>query len=600
MDYTFFYFLKLIDVKTYFMKQTCIVLFFMCLAIFPVNGNNKDTLCRYRKNEKMLLHIPQKVYLAGSEMRYHVTLFNIKGAPPGFYSKIVYMSLINSKGHCVGSWHTRVNNKRASGHIVLSDTLTSGAYTLFAYTGYMRNYEHTGIPFHQIYISGIRERIKKEASLPVDYLKNIIINNKAKQNVSLPQVVIQPENKTVGIRQKTRVTLSLKNASPTDTAILSVSVAAKPEAGLDSLLSPGEQTQPRRIKTGIKNGQEAWNPFENKGYVLSGKLKDKQSGNPVPHTNIILAVKDTTVALDYSKTDSLGVFYFLLDQHYDNQILVFHLPDTNRNKNNTSLLVDDKCLPQLNSQIVSHYLPDSAKNYLKQQRKIGIINQIYQNRKPPPLNHNLSNGYNKLKFAPKHNYKVHLAEYIALPNFRSIAENILPSVKYQKKNGACYLRIYDPETGMSWNNNALILLNGIPFNDYAYLDALGSKDIESIAVTKSCIFYGGLTFYGIISIVTYSKKIPKQYLKKQFTYHHPAYSSTTKGIISLTGQQVQDNSIPLFTPLLYFNSNVRICENEKVVLEFYTSDLKTTYTIKAKGILNGNNILTTKNTLTIE
>ncbi len=70
---------------------------------------------------------------------------------------------------------------------------------------------------------------------------------------------------------------------------------------------------------------------ENKGYLLSGKIKNKITKQPVINECIFLASEDTLPNLNYCTSDSAGYFIFLLDKFYDNKKIYLSLYNSNIN-----------------------------------------------------------------------------------------------------------------------------------------------------------------------------------------------------------------------------------------------------------------------------
>ena len=105
------------------------------------------------------------------------------------------------------------------------------------------------------------------------------------------------------------------------------------------------------------------------------------------------------------------------------------------------------------------------------------------------------------------------ADYAEMRNFREIASNIIPEVKFGVRNERFFLQVLSPAN--TWKDNRIILLNGIPFTDFAYVSTLGTKDIKRIEIIKDNVLIGDLTFPGLVSIYTNDLKVPDNFLKTQ-------------------------------------------------------------------------------------
>ena len=58
--------------------------------------------------------------------------------------------------------------------------------------------------------------------------------------------------------------------------------------------------------------------MEDKGFVLTGKVLDKDSSLPLKNALTAITYVDSVASIKYCYTDSNGVFYFILNKKYDN------------------------------------------------------------------------------------------------------------------------------------------------------------------------------------------------------------------------------------------------------------------------------------------
>ncbi len=100
---------------------------------------------------------------------------------------------------------------------------------------------------------------------------------------------------------------------------------------------------------------------------------------------------------------------------------------------------------------------------------------------------------------------IYLSDYDELEDFKEIVRNILPGVFYNRSENK--VRVIDRGTQTLWPNEALVLLNNIPFPDPAFIAKLGSKQIKKIDLKKNHIIYGNIDLYGILSITTNQKNV---------------------------------------------------------------------------------------------
>jgi hypothetical protein len=290
--------------------------------------------------------------------------------------------------------------------------------------------------------------------------------------------------------------------------------------------------------------------------------------------------------VDYSYTDGTGNFRFLIDKQYDNKNLILQL----RKQDNTNQRLFWKLDNKYNNVFpVGHFqidLTNEDKECLDLNRKIFLVGKIYHqmqgtDRIPvPERRFNFYSGTN--------NYTTYPADYVALNDFVDISQNILPGVKFRSKKDSLYLNVVDVERNEFFTNGATVLLNGVPLNDLSYLSPLGSKEIKKIDVVESDVIYGDLSFYGIVSIQTNDGIVPLSYLEKNAClYKNAIYENYSNQNGLPAGKTTIESNIPDIKQTLYWNPDMTVCGNNKVILEFSASGLQSEYEINIQGITNG-------------
>lgn len=322
---------------------------------------------------------------------------------------------------------------------------------------------------------------------------------------------------------------------------------------------------------------------EDKGFVLSGKVTVNDSITPDSNAIVLLSRADSISSLDYSYLDSTGKFHFLLDKQYDNKELILQLKEHNDISQNLSWKLDKK---YDNVPTVCHhpiYLSSGEKQYLNFNSDIFLIKKIYnqiQIQNVPTQSEKESNFY------CDPDYIIYPSDYFELNSFADISKNILPSVKFRNKKDTLSLSIIDYKNRYT-KHNATVLLNGVPLYDLSYLNSLNSKDIKKIEVVKSEVIYGDLSFFGVISIQTTDGIIPSSYHKKYTSiYKNTVYENSSDQDAFITKNSVTKTNIPDLKQTLFWSPDITIHGNNKVTLEFSTSDLQSEYKINIQGFTN--------------
>ncbi len=96
--------------------------------------------CNAVPREEIYIHTDRDDYIAGEEMWFNVYVVDRKSSKPSPYSRIVYVELMNRYNNPVLQKRILISDGSGPGQVVLPDSLSSGNYTLRAYTDWMRNF----------------------------------------------------------------------------------------------------------------------------------------------------------------------------------------------------------------------------------------------------------------------------------------------------------------------------------------------------------------------------------------------------------------------------------------------------------------------------
>jgi hypothetical protein len=131
-----------------------------------------------------------------------------------------------------------------------------------------------------------------------------------------------------------------------------------------------------------------------------------------------------------------------------------------------------------------------------------------------------------------------------------------------------------------------VLVDGVPMYDFEKVLVINSKEIERADVINKRYFFSEYIFDGILSFVTkkgnlsameFDNTIFRQvYEGCQLTeeFYSPEYSTDSLKL----------NRIPDFRNTLYWSPGKHTDKDGKSLVEFYTSDESTFYTIVVRGI----------------
>lgn len=132
------------------LKPVILSLFFI-LLLQSAAGQNNDNIPEllrqkfqwYTANvprEEIYVQTDREEYISGESVWFRFFLIDRQTAKPSPDSRIAYFELLNSENRPVIQKRILLENGTGPGEIVLPDTLSSGTYTLRAYTNWMKNF----------------------------------------------------------------------------------------------------------------------------------------------------------------------------------------------------------------------------------------------------------------------------------------------------------------------------------------------------------------------------------------------------------------------------------------------------------------------------
>lgn len=96
--------------------------------------------CEALPREEVFIHTDRSEYIAGELLWFNIYLVDRQSNKPSQKNRIVYVELLNSQNWPVVQKRLGIEEGSGPGQIALPDTLSSGKYTIRAYTSWMKNF----------------------------------------------------------------------------------------------------------------------------------------------------------------------------------------------------------------------------------------------------------------------------------------------------------------------------------------------------------------------------------------------------------------------------------------------------------------------------
>jgi len=96
--------------------------------------------CRSVPREEVFIHSDRDEYVSGEDIWFNVYLIDRQSFKPSTNSRIVYFEVLDAENRPVIQKRILINNGFGPGQVTLPDTLSTGTYTIRAYTSWMKNF----------------------------------------------------------------------------------------------------------------------------------------------------------------------------------------------------------------------------------------------------------------------------------------------------------------------------------------------------------------------------------------------------------------------------------------------------------------------------
>ena len=164
--------------------------------------------CKSVPMEEIFIHTDREEYVSGENLWFNTYLIDRQSSKQSSNSTIVYFELLNSANRPVVQKRILITKGLGPGQIILPDTLSTGTYTIRAYTNWMKNF------------------------LPSNcFMKNILVFN----------AINYKPSKTIGVQLNTELSKSSKDIPQSNNNDVKVKINDLKPDTLDLFLEAGNQ-----------------------------------------------------------------------------------------------------------------------------------------------------------------------------------------------------------------------------------------------------------------------------------------------------------------------------------------------------------------------
>ena len=547
-------------------------------------------------SEELCVQTDRDIYIAGEEVFFKIYKFNANSHTPGYVSKVVYVDMYDFYNNPVVQLKIAVNGFSGSGEFRLPDTLRTGNYIIRSFTNWMQNFPRELFSYKAISVINPFENVNRislpaadrETSGKVDHP-----NPESLFNVkdSGKEFKIKLTSDYFTIREKVRIEIitfdSVGNPAEADIMVSVVKSFASDED--NSLRSTGNIQLPVQTPTNLENlpfltfAADTFPGFlpELEGHLISGTIRSKITGDPLIKENVTLSFIGKNARCVFTRTDDDGRFNFVTKEYGLEEIVIQPLsadlrdyyvelsdpfPGIDRNIFPAPLYLDTGRLEEINEAIIGMQVRN-------------IYDPFLQTR---PLKSDITE---KPDFFGDPDLSINLSDYIELTSLREVIKEIIPGVSLNTRNERTFFRMINKYPGRSFENDPLVLLDGVPVYDTDRLLAIKSSEIEKIEILNTRYFISDIIIDGIINIVSGKGDLSvlesdKSVFRQEFHGLQNVYGPYSP---DYSTDSLRNSRIPDFRNTLYWNPDLRTDRNGTAHVEFYTSDESGEYKVIAEG-----------------
>jgi hypothetical protein len=331
----------------------------------------------------------------------------------------------------------------------------------------------------------------------------------------------------------------------------------------------------------FKNSDPLFLP-EIEGHLISGNIKNRKTGEPLKTENISLSFVGKTALCQFAKTNDKGEFHFNTFEQGLREIVIQPLSDQ---ISDYYVELKNPFSPPIKKYNSGPFIPDTSK--LAEINSVIIssqINNMYEPYTPASGKHPAISA--KPNFYGKPDNTILLSKYIELTSLKEVVKEIIPGVSTVRKNDKINFKLYYQSQNPPFENNPLVLVDGVPVYDLEKVLSISSKDLEKIDVFTTRYYISDIVMDGILHFVTKTGNLDVIDLDRsvyRVQYDLPEYQQDFYSPDYSTDNLLNDR-IPDFRNTLYWNPGMHTDKRGNASIEFYSSDESAEYTITIEGI----------------
>ena len=330
--------------------------------------------------------------------------------------------------------------------------------------------------------------------------------------------------------------------------------------------------------------------IESEGQIIS--VTATTNLGPLKNTKLIVGLKGSKAIIGSGTTNDNGMAKFILPLTYDTRTLVVSTLENKKDKISFTIgkTISDNQLIQFPCLELNETMRPFIENRIFNSR---VTNRFFgaNTKTIETIERDTTDFYGKPDVV------FQLDDYVRFPNMEEVISEIIPQLRVKKNKENMVLQVLNSAYKTFFEDEALVLLDGIPVSNSRLLIEADPLLIKSIEVIARKYLQGSVEYNGIVHFKTYrgdqanllttnsDQNFQLNGIQETATYQNANHSSP------------QDR-LPDMRNLLWRETNISQ-EQIQSGLKYFTSDLEGSFKIIAKGLNNKKEILVGEKVITV-
>jgi hypothetical protein len=548
--------------------------------------------------ERSFLHLAKTGYVTGELLWYKIYVVSSSDGRLSSVSKIAYVDVLQEDGVAVLQQKIEIEHGSGDGSWVLPSTLPTGKYTVRCYLSAHKSFPgsicSTSI---QVINPSIPAAVKIAFKDTINHSMSASIDSKPLAQDANKPSLLQHDSILVSRLQKKYSTRSKVNVNATlsgSSAELSVAVYK-----LDGLELQHQQplnltaaVVEQSTKELIDNGNVgSIYPSEYNGHFVTGTVVDRQTGRTIPGVPVYLSVSGERFYFGKAISDQKGTVRFDVGKPYGSKQIVVQLP----------ALKDSNAIVQIDAPFASAGIlekPDGSLSFngdmkeLEERIFYATVDQSFDTDKTSTFI--LPNFNDSTVFYGMPDKTYFFDDYTRFNTMEEVLREYVVEVDLRKSNQQYKFAVLDIPNKKSFENNPLVLIDGVPTSDINKVVAFDPLKVKRMDIVSRKFFFGDQTYDGVVSLITYNGDLGGYELDKQtLLVDYPGIPMKRQyRAIQYLDKVTLSSKLPDLRVLLHWEPYVKLIRNQSQSIAFYTADLVGDYVIEFKGVSKNGQILT--------